>query len=91
MNYKLSTKNSEGKWWSYGTFKANQYGKLQASFKLSALKDLVGLAESQGKEWVNLAAFEADKPKEETAQDYAKNSGATYVDDGNQLEDIIPF
>ncbi len=91
MNYKLSTKNAEGKWHTFGVFKENQYGKLQASFKLSALKDLVALAESQGKEWVNLAAFE-DKPKEqETAQDYAKSSGATYVDDGIDLNDTVPF
>lgn len=61
MDYKLSAKNKEGKWWGYGSFKENNYGKLQASFKVSALEELIAQAKSEGKEWVNLAAFENDK------------------------------
>lgn len=85
MDYKLSTKNTEGKWHTFGTFKKNQYDKLQASFKLSALEELVALAKSQGKEWVNLAAFENDKKP--TAHDTAKQNA--YVADN--LNDEVPF
>ena len=85
MDYKLSTKTAEGKWYTFGTFKKNQFDKLQASFKLSALEDLVALAKSQGKEWVNLAAFENDKKP--TAHDTAKQNA--YVPDLDG--DSIPF
>lgn len=64
MDYKLSRKNAEGKWWQYGNIKENQWGNNQASFKVSALKDLIELAEKEGKEWVNLSLFTNDKLKE---------------------------
>lgn len=61
MDFKLSKKNKEGKWYTYGYISTNQWGNNQASFKLTSLKGLVALAESEGKEWVNLSLFENDK------------------------------
>ena len=82
MDYKLSTKTAEGKWFTFGTFKKNQFDKLQASFKLSALEELVALAKSQGKEWVNLAAFENDKKEPAKPASYDAVEG---------LDDQVPF
>lgn len=64
MKYRLSRKNSEGKWWTYGDFALNKFGNYSASFKVSALQELIELAKAEGKDWVNLSAFE-DKPKHE--------------------------
>lgn len=89
MDYKLSMKNAEGKWWSYGTFKKNQYDKLQASFKLSALEELVALAKSQGKEWVNLAAFENEKKVD--AHNQAKGNGYAPEQSYADMDSEVPF
>jgi hypothetical protein len=56
MDYKLSTKNKNGKWWTYGIIKTSPKGHNQASFKVSALKELIELAGD--KEWVNLSLFD---------------------------------
>jgi len=85
MNYKLSRKNKDGKWWTYGGIKKNQWDNLQASFKLSSLKELVELAEGEGKEWVNLSMFE-DEAKGEAPR--ATPSDNYHTPD---LQDEIPF
>jgi len=62
MNYKLSAKRN-GKWWSYGSVKKNQYDNLQASFKVTP--ELLELLEEKKGSWVNFAMFE-DKPKDDS-------------------------
>lgn len=82
MEYKLSAKNKHAKWWTYGYFKKNQYGNLQASFKVTP--ELLELLQSKEGGYVNFAAFEDEGKKPE--QRSAKES-AGYDD----LEDSIPF
>lgn len=72
MNYKLSCKNKNGKYWQYGTIKKNQFGNNQASFKVSALKELIELAGD--KEWVNLSLFD-NIPKPADSHTIAKGNG----------------
>lgn len=86
MNKKLSRKNAQGKWWTYGNIKINQWGNEQASFKVSSLQELIQLAESEGKEWVNLSLFD-DEQKDKQQVGSAKNTQTTYED----LNDDIPF
>lgn len=63
MNYKLSRKKPDtGKWWTYGSLKNNQWGNLQASFKKSALQELIDTTEG---DWINLSAFEDTGEKKE--------------------------
>jgi hypothetical protein len=65
MNYKLSKKNADNKWWTYGSFKkSDKYGTYSANFKVSSLRDLIELAGTE--EWITLSAFE-DTPKEDQA------------------------
>lgn len=64
MNYKLSTKIGD-KWKTFGSIKTNQYGKEQASFRLKDLEELVSIAKSSGKEWVNLSMFENKEEKKD--------------------------
>lgn len=90
MNYKVSKKNGQGKWWSYGSIKKNQYDNLSLGFKVTPeLKAIFSEAQEGG--WVNFALFE-DKPKESesTPASYAAASGTEFVAD--ELDDsIIPF
>lgn len=84
MDYKLSRKNKEGKWHIYGNVKTNQWGNNQASFKVSALEELIELAKSENKEWVNLSLFENKEKQEQEAPTEAR----AYV---AELDDDIPF
>lgn len=86
MNYKLSRKNKEGKWWSYGSVKVNQYGNQQASFKITSLEELIALSKEEGKEWVNLSMFE---DKEKAISQHSIDKGNAYVSE--ELDDEIPF
>jgi hypothetical protein len=92
MNYRLSRKNEQGKWWTYGDFKLNKYNNYSASFKVSALEELIAMAKKEGSAWVNLSAFqEEEKQQSKPAHDYKTTpevSGANTVDD---FEDDIPF
>lgn len=89
MDYKLSTKNSAGKWWQYGSIKTNQYGNQQVSFAVSKLKELIELAESQNKTWVNLCMFEDNGDKAQKPSQHTIDKGNAYQVDLD--EDSIPF
>ena len=90
MDYKLSAKNKEGKWWTYGSIKKNQWGNNQASFKVSSLEDLIAQAKAEGKEWVNLSLFENDKEKIDSHNE-AKGNAYQPQDVIDDLNDSIPF
>jgi len=91
MNYNLKRKNSAGTSWTYGSFKKNQYGNFQASFKVSALKELIELAEKEGKEWVNLSAYENKGTGGKVdSHSQAKANGFT-PEPSFDLSDEIPF
>ena len=81
MKYKLSRKNENGKWWTYGQFETNQWGNLQASFKIENLEKAIELAKNDPKckGWINFSAFEDDKPKQQT-NNYTQ-----------ELSDEVPF
>ena len=87
MDYKLSTKNKNDKWWTYGSIKTSPKGYNQASFKVSALQELIDLAKSQNKEWVNLSLFD-NVPK--PADSHTVEKGNAYQPQPN-LDDEIPF
>jgi len=87
MDYKLSTKNKNDKWWQFGGIKTNQWGNNQASFKVSALKELIELAESKNTEWVNLSLFD-NIAKPATAKPETNNQPN---DSTPNLDDEIPF
>ena len=59
----LDRKNAQGKWWTYGQIKKNQWDNLQASFKIVNLEEAIALAKAEGKEYLNLSAFE-NKPNQ---------------------------
>lgn len=61
MDHKVSAKKPDGKWWTFGSLKTNQYGNLQLSFKNT--DDFKAFVNGSG-EWINFSLFE-DKPKEE--------------------------
>lgn len=86
MEYKLSRKNAEKKWWVYGNMRENQWGNQQASFKVSALKELITLAENEGSEWVNLSVFEKKDTKD-------KDTTATFeaAGDSTEIDDSLPY
>lgn len=54
--HKLSAK-IDGKWFTFGNVKVNQFGNLQASLKVTP--ELISFLNS-GKQWVNFAMFERD-------------------------------
>ena len=92
MKYKLSRKNENGKWWTYGQFETNQWGNLQASFKRENLEKAIEIAKNDPKckGWINFSAFEDDGKK-------PNNNQASYSSGGNNsspvegLDDSIPF
>lgn len=94
MNYNLSRKNEAGKYWTYGRIKKNQWGNSQASFKVSDLKELIRLAEKEGKEWVNLSLFENKGVGEAEMQRRAEERVAptdVASADMDSLNDEVPF
>ncbi len=84
----LSTKNPEGKWWTYGRISTNQFGNEQVSFKLDNLKLLVEQAEAMNKEWVNLSIFEK---KEKQNAHYEAKANGYQPQEVNIPDDDIPF
>lgn len=65
--YKLSTKRPDtGKWWSYGSIKTNQYGRLQAGFKVTP--ELKALISANDGKWINFSLFEEEKKGEVTQE-----------------------
>ena len=97
MNYNLSRKNAAGKSWCYGRITVNKWGNPQASFKVSALKDLIELAEKEGKEWVNLSLFEnkgvggqEEAHSDTTLTPHSQAKANAFVPE-HDLSDEIPF
>ena len=84
MKYKLSKKNDQGKWWSYGYFAENQWGNYQASFKVTQELKKV-FAEAEEGSYINFSAFE-DKGKPSKHQQDKANG---YQPD--DLDDQVPF
>lgn len=69
MNYKVSKKKADGKWWTWGRIKTNQFGNLQLSFKVTdEFKALV----NDGSEWLNFSLFDDDEKKVATQKDTDK-------------------
>ena len=87
MDYKLSRKNKEGKWWVFGSIEKNQWDNNQASFKVSALEELIELAKSESKEWVNLSLFENKEKPSQAQEAHTQAKGNAYVE---PLDDSIP-
>jgi hypothetical protein len=85
MDYKLSAKNKHGKWWTFGYFKKNQYGNLQASFKVKP--ELLELLRDKEGGYVNFAAFEDEGKKQDAP---AKVCDAP-LRPLNDLDDEMPF
>lgn len=86
MDFKLSKKNENGKWWSWGSVKTNQYGNNQASFKVTEqFKKLVN--DTPTDTWLNFALFENTEKKVD-AHNTAK---ANAYQPQNDLEQTIPF
>ncbi len=88
MNFKVSAKLGQGKWWTFGTIKKNQWGNLQLSMKnTQQLKDFV----NNGGEWLNFSLFEEDGQKEQTPHNQEKADAyqpQAALDDDS---DLIPF
>ena len=82
-------KNSNGKWWTYGSLKTNQWGNEQISFKLDKLKELVAEAEKMEKEWVNLSLFDNDNKNNNSGKPNSSESVQKGLSD--ELDDEIPF
>lgn len=83
MNFKLSRKNAEQKWWTYGSFKKNQWDNYQASFKISNLEEAIDLAKQKGDEWINFSAFEDDK--QESPQQVSNEPSYPQDDDSQSM------
>lgn len=83
MNFKASAKVN-GKWWTFGSVKKNQWGNLQLSMKnTQQLKDFV----NNGGEWLNFSLFE-EEGKPQTAHNEAKQDAYQAQPD---LDSEIPF
>lgn len=71
-----------GKWWTFGRIKKNQYGNYQLSFKnTDVLKKFV----NEGGEWLNFSLFEP-RDKEEMPQQKPQSKPEKSYD-----SDEIPF
>lgn len=77
--YKLSAKVN-GKWFTFGNLKNNQYGNLQLGIKITP-EFLAFVEAAKEKGWLNLSAFEDNGEKKEYKPQQEKPS----------LNDEIPF
>lgn len=58
-----------GKWWTFGSLKTNQYGNLQLSFKNTPeLKKLI----LEGGEWINFSLFDDEGERKLKPETQAK-------------------
>lgn len=86
MNFKVSAKLN-GKWWTFGSVKTNQYGNLSLSFKnTQQLKDFV----NNGGDWLNFSLFD-DASEEQTPHNQAKQDGYQPSNAPLDLDDSLPF
>ncbi len=70
MNFNLSKKNSQDKWWTWGSFKKNKWENYQASFKATKeFKEMI--ANLKDDEWINFSGFENDGKFEKKTQEPA--------------------
>lgn len=88
-NYKISAKRADnGKWWSYGNIKENQWGNLSLGIRITPefLALLEGKEEGQ---WINFSLFDDDKnkdnPHNQQKADECEPQGNT------DMNDDIPF
>jgi len=73
--YKVSAKK-DGKWWSFGNLKKNQYGNWSIGLKVN--EDLKNLIRSKNDgEWLNLSLFE-DKPKDKASSPVSNNDDLAF-------------
>lgn len=80
--FKISAKNSSGKWWSYGNLKKNEWGNWNIGIRATAeLKEKLNAVEEGG--WVNFSCF-ADDGEQSPATNSATN-------DSPVESDSIPF
>lgn len=73
MEYNVSTKVN-GKWFTFGKIKTNQYGNQQLSFKKT--KEFVDFIAASG-DWINFSLFapkDDAAPKQETKPTYDTDS-----------------
>ena len=62
-SYKISKKGKDGKWYTFGNFKKNQWGNYSLGIKVDKVfKHIVETSREDS--WINFSAFE-DKPKQE--------------------------
>lgn len=81
--YKIAAKRN-GKWWTYGNIKKNQWGNWSMSMKVTP--ELMALLEEKKGQYVNFSLFEDGKKEvtEEAQQDINKLQKAVDSDE-------IPF
>jgi hypothetical protein len=91
MDKKLSMKKADGKWWTYGSLKTNQWGNEQVSFKLSTLEELVAELKAQNKEWGNLSLFDNDKLKPNDGYQKHNEDKSNGYQPQEDLDDNVPF
>lgn len=90
MKFKLSRKNAQKKWWSYGRFEKNQWGNYQASFKVDSLLEAIELAKQEPnyKGYINFSGFEDDGSYvKKDSNTPPQGSAVTH----QELDDEIPF
>ena len=88
MKYKLSMKNENGKWWTYGNYEKNQWGNFQASFKVENLEKAIDIAKNNPnyKGYINFSAFEDNK--DGNSSEKPSSSKPDYQEE--ELDDEIP-
>lgn len=82
--YSVKKKNANGKFWSYGNVKRNQFGNLSLGFKVTPELKAIFNDTADG-QWVNFSLFEEERKP--TAHDTAKQNG--YAPDS--LNDEVPW
>lgn len=93
--YKLSAKRADtGKWWTYGLIKKNQYGNMQAGFRVTP--ELKALISANDGKWINFSLFEAEAKKEVTPEaqkqlDDLYTHNEAKANAYHPIDDEIPF
>ena len=85
--YKVSKKNAQGKWWSWGNVSKNQYGNHSLGFKVTPELKAIFNGTADG-EWVNFSLFKDDGEYAEKPSNAASANNAPVEDIS---DDEIPF